>query len=254
MLEGNKKIEISNRLFALLLIFILWSMFLGMVRLVFDKKNLPENYPKEVTISAEGRTLIKPEVALIRLGVISEGGINIQELVKENSNKMKSILSEIKKIGIEDKDIETVNYNLTPRYEYLSDEQPQGKRNLIGYCLENEIKVKIRDFNKVTSIIEKSTSKGANKVGNLEYIVENKERAKMDAACKAIENAKVKAVLLARQSGLKLEKLINIFEEYEPSPEQTYGTGGDGNESKPSLMQLGYQEIISHVQLVYRVR
>ena len=90
---------------------------------------------------------------------------------------------------------------------------------VIGYTLEQDVQVKIRDFTKIGDILSAATSSGANVVGDLQFTIDNPEQFKEQARAQAIAQAKSNAQNLAKESGLNLGKLINVYENnYNPSP------------------------------------
>lgn len=254
MPDEIKKFELSNRLFIVLVVLSIGCFLFWISQIYFEFKNLPENHPREITVSAQGRAFTIPDIALIKLGVTTEG-IKIQDIVKENSEKMNNILKEIKDLGIGEKDIQTTNYSLTPRYEWTED----GKRIFKGYTLNQEIRVKIRDFGKIGQVLEKATQIGANLVGDLQFSIDDPEKVIEIARKEAIEKAKTKASQIASQSGLKLVKLINIYEDYFPRPVSYLrkaapeGMGGGEISAAPEI-QPGEEEVTVRVNLVYKVK
>ena len=254
MPDETKQFELSNRLFVVFAILLVGVLGFWTAKVFIDFQSLPNNYPREITVSGEGRTFAVPDIALIQLGVVTEG-LKIGDVVRENTEKMNNILKEIKALGIEEKDIKTTTYNLAPRYEWTED----GKRIFKGYTLTQQINVKIRNFEKIGDVLEKSTEKGANLVGDLQFSIDEPEKVRQEARKEAIERAKTKASQIATDSGLKLVKLVNVYEDYYP---RTYSdtlyksleaTGG-GEIAAPPEIQPGEQEVTVTIYLTYRVR
>ena len=254
MPDETKQFELSNRLFVVFAILLVGVLGFWTAKVFIDFQSLPNNYPREITVSGEGRTFAVPDIALIQLGVVTEGS-KIGDVVKENTEKMNNILKEIKTLGIEEKDIKTTTYNLAPRYEWTED----GKRIFKGYTLTQQINVKIRNFEKIGDVLEKSTEKGANLVGDLQFSIDEPEKVRQEVRKEAIEKAKEKAGQIATDSGLKLVKLVNVYEDYYP---RTYSdtlyksleaTGG-GEIAAPPEIQPGEQEVTVTIYLTYRVR
>ncbi len=254
MPDEIKKFELSNRLFIVLVVLLIGILLFWISQIYFAFKNLPENYPREITVSSQGRAFAIPDIAQIKLGVTTEG-MKIQDIIKENTEKMNNILKEIKDLGgIEEKDIQTTNYNLAPRYEWTKD----GQRIFKGYTLNQEIRVKIRNFEKIGQVLEKATQTGANLVGDLQFSIDDPEKVREIARKEAIEKAKAKASQVASQSGLKLGKIINIYEDYYPRPVTEFkaapeGIGG-GEISVAPEIQPGEEEVTVIVSLVYKVK
>lgn len=248
-----KQLELSNRLFVAVIVLFIGALILWVSQAFYNIKNLPGNYPREITVSAEGKAFATPDVALVRLGVTTEG-IKVEKIVQDNTAKMNAILKEVKDLGVVEKDIQTTNYSLTPRYDYSE----RGERVFRGYTLNQEIRVKIRDFAKIGNVLEKSTSQGANLVSNLQFTVDDMDKVKESAKTDAIAKAKRQASLIAKETGLKLGNLKNVYENY-PYPTPIYGVGESGSTMKAvsaeaPVIQAGEQEITVQVNLVYAIK
>lgn len=253
----TKKFDIANRIFIPLLIIAIEVMACFVLLIYLGVNSARGNVePREITVSGEGKAYIVPDVAITTLGLTTEGTTS-EEAVSQNNTKINEIIAAIKALGIEDKDIKTINYNLYPKYAYTD-----GRGSYInGYTLSQEINLKIRDFEKVGEVIQKATSLGANTITQLQFTVDDPEAAKNEATQQAIQKAKEKAKALAESSGLKLGKLVNVYEggDYNPpvpiysiSEKAMDGVGGGGG-SAPDI-QAGQQEITVTMNLVYRIK
>src|SRR3989344_4025160 len=85
----------------------------------FSKSIQPSSF-RSFPVSAEGKIVVIPDVAQFSFGVKTEGGKNIADLQKENTEKMNQAIEFIKSNGVEAKDIKTANYSLEPRYQYYN--------------------------------------------------------------------------------------------------------------------------------------
>ncbi|MCX6789278.1 MAG: SIMPL domain-containing protein [Candidatus Gribaldobacteria bacterium] len=214
------------------------------------------NYPREISVTAQGKAVSVPDVAIVRVGVKTEG-MKVAVVAKENNEKMNAILASLKDLGIAQKDIQTINYSLIPQYDYTD----KGERVFKGYALSQEIKIKIRDFAVAGDVLEKSTGLGANLVGDLQFTIDDPAIAKAAALQDAITKAKAKAQEISSASGLNLKKIINIYEDYNQTPQYSSSVGMGGGEAlmkaAPAVapdIQAGEQEITANVTLVYRVK
>ncbi len=251
MNEEFKKLEFSNRLFIVFLILVLGILGFFVASTVFKFRSI--DYPREITITTEGRVFAKPDIALARLGVTSEG-MEVKIVIKENTEKMNAVLKEIRNLGIEEKDIQTIRYNLTPRYEWIK----EGQRIFKGYVLEQEVRVKIRNFEKIGEVIEKATEKGANIVGDLFFTIDDLEAVREKAREEAIKRAMDKANKMAAQTGIRLGKLVNVYEDYHYpvypiGMMKNYGGLETGVPTAPEI-QPGEQEVTVRINLGYRVK
>lgn len=250
----NKRFDLSNRLYYLLLIGGIVLIAVMVISAYNMVKVVSGNIPREITFDGEGKVYAKPDLAIVQLGVSSEA-TKSEDVVKENNDKMNTITAAIKALGIEDKDIETTNYNLSPKYNYND-----SRGSFIdGYTLNQDVKVKIRNFDIISDVIQKTTSLGANTINQLQFTIDNPEKLKAQATDIAISKAKEKATNIASSSGLRLGKLINVYEGGGiPTPSPVYSmaekaTGMGGGASAPDI-QTGQQEIIVTMSLTYQIK
>ncbi len=243
--------ETSKKLFLLIKSSIaIIAIFLA-GELLYQFKSLPQNLPQEISVSGEGKAYAKPDIALVSFGVHTRS-FKSQDAVNENNKIMDSVVKSIKDLGVEDKDIQTTLYNLTPVYDFT-----ESGRVFKGYSLDQQLRVKIRNFNKINDILDKGTLEGANTVSDLQFTVDDIEKVRAEAREKAIVQARKKATVLANQAGLKIEKLVNISEGFGPGPVPFYGQGFGVTEVKEFVgpqIQTGQLEVSSTITLTYRVR
>jgi len=249
------KIEPPKRMITLATILVISIVGFLILKIVYDFATLPQNYPQQISVTGEGKAYEKPDIALVNLGVHSEASKS-QDAVDENNKIMNNIIKSVKDLGIDEKDIKTTSYNLSPLYDYTEKE-----RFFKGYTLDQQIQVKIRSFEKISDVLDKASSLGANTIGNLQFTVDNPEVARAEARAKAIEQAKEKAVSIFAQSGLKMGKLMNIYEGGFGGcglgcPTPLYGMEGVANKaiSIAPQVQPGQMEVDVSVTLIYWVK
>ncbi|MEK7658491.1 MAG: SIMPL domain-containing protein [Patescibacteria group bacterium] len=246
------KIEPANKVFILAIFLVAGVLvFLG-AKLIYSFATLPQNYPLEITSVGQGKVFAKPDIALVSIGVQTQG-MKSNDVVTENNTKMNAITKAVKDLGVEEKDIQTTSYNLSPVYDYT-----ERGRVFKGYSLNQAVNVKIRNFDKIGDILDKATALGANTVGDLQFTIDDQEKFMAEAREKAIAEAKTKAGNLATAAGLKIVKMVNISEGSNYTPQPVYGKGGGGVmaefASVAPQIQPGQMEINATIYLTYRVR
>ncbi|MFI5205889.1 MAG: SIMPL domain-containing protein [Candidatus Paceibacterales bacterium] len=273
-LETNHIIDFSDRLFSLAVAaIVVGAVFLaGYVFYQFNA--LPQNTPHEISVSGDGKAYAKPDVALVSFGVTTQAPKS-QDAVNQNNTKMNAVIAAIKSAGVDDKDIQTTLYNLSPVYSYpviyqgagaammksgaVAPSMPIPVRSgptVTGYSLEQQISVKIRNFDNINSILDKATAAGATNVGSLQFAIDNPEKVQADARAQAIAKAKEKLQSIVDQSGLQIGKLVNISEGYNNYPQPMYAAGLSAKDSTSVAPQIqtGQQEVDSTVTLTYQVK
>lgn len=254
----SNPIEFSNRVFYLTIIFLVAIVTYVGFQSYGIWKNDPLNYPREIYVEGTSKTTVVPDIARLTLGVTTEAKTS-EEAVTENTKKMNAVMEVLKNAGIEEKDIKTIGYSLNPNYAYPENKAPVQS----GFRLDQTLEVTIRDFNKIGDLIAATTKAGANTMGGVNFIVEDRDAAKSKARAEAIAKAKEKAELIAEQADLDLGKVIN-YSEYDSSPyPYDYGKGGYAESDVTMDMavppvapniQPGEQEITLTVNLTYRVK
>jgi hypothetical protein len=209
-----------------------------------------------ITISGEGKVTAAPDVAMVSVGVQTEKKL-VKDAQTENNNKMNAITKAIKDLGIEAKDIKTENYSVYPKYDYS---RVTGQSNIVGYTVSQSVSVKIRDLDKVGSVLAKAGELGANTVGGVNFTVDDPEKLQSEARQKAIDNAKEKAGILFKNLGVTVGRIVS-FDEYGNRgimpiyAKEAYGIGGGGDVAIPAPdIQPGTTEIISNVNLTFEIK
>lgn len=208
---------------------------------------------KTVSVSAEGKVTVSPDIAKISFSVVSEG-VNPKALAEDNNKKMNSAINLIKSQGVDEKDIKTVEYNLNPRYEY---DKKTKKTFISGYSLTQSVLVKVRDLDKTAEILAGLPELGINQIGQISFEIDEPEKYLVEARDQAFNKAKIKAGEMAAKNGVRLGKVIN-FSDYQSGPIPYYNSFGKGGQmealsSAPSI-QPGSQEVTVNVSVTYEIK
>lgn len=243
-----------DKTFMLAAILVVGILIFLVGQMIYQNKSLEQQNQNQITVSGEGKIYAKPDVAIVSLGVNTTGA-TVAAVTQSNTDKMNAVITAIKNLKIDEKDIQTTNYNLTPLYNYTE----AAGRIFQGYTLDQNIQVKIRDFTKIGDVLSQATSNGANLTGDLQFTIDNPEQFKEQARAKAIAQAKANAQNLAKESGVNLGKLINVYESSNPYPvmysNSAKGIGGGVPEAVPTpVIQPGQQEIDVTINLTYQVQ
>lgn len=251
-MEGQT-IKFLNKTLILISVLVLGVLVFFVGQMVYQFKLLSQQNSNQITVSGEGKVYAKPDIALVDLGVTTTAA-TVADVTKSNTTEMNAVIAAVKALKIDEKDIQTTNYSLTPQYNYTS----KGGRIFQGYTLEQDIQVKIRDFTIIGDVLSGATAAGANMIGDLQFTIDNPEQFKDQARAQAIAQAKANAKNLASESGISLGKIINVIEGNTPSPviyNSAMGFGGAMAASAPvPTVQPGQQEIDVTISLTYQVR
>lgn len=222
----------------------------------YDYIGKSPDYKNIVSVDGIGKVTAKPDVAMVNIGIITEGN-SVTQIQKDNTTKMNSITSAIKsQFKIEDKDIQTTNYSINPKYDYTSSVQ-----KIIGYSINQSLNIKVRNFDNVGNILAKASELGANSVNGPQFVIDDSEIYKAQAREKAVAQAKEKAKVLADQVGINLGRIVSFSEgmggNY-PVPmmdSAAYGLGGGmATKSVAPDIQAGSEDIQVNVSISYEIK
>lgn len=243
--------------FWFLLNLVLAALFLNIVFAVIPTvKKFGESLQpvRTISVSAEGKTIVSPDLAQTSFSVISRGQ-DPERLTDENNQKVSAAIEFVKSEGIDAKDIRTSGYNLSPDYEY---DEKTRRSFIVGYTLTQTVRLKIRDFSKVAKVIGGLPPLGVNQIGGITFTVDDPEKFLAEARAEAFRRAQAKAKVIASQNGVRLKKVINVSEFGGPSPIpyfDRYAEGLGGGDLKASLptIEPGSEELRVQVNLTYSI-
>lgn len=165
-----------------------------------------ENYIME--IHGEGSIKFKPDTAIIYVAVVTESK-DVKKAQNENAIITNKVLDELKKLEIKEEDIETVSYNIKKTYDYID-----GKQIFKSYEVRNELKITVKDLEKVGDVIDTTVESGANIIEKVTFTISNPELYYRKALNLAVENAVKKSIDIGRTLNIKVNKIpIQIKEE-----------------------------------------
>lgn len=237
--------------FALVIFTILFLAAKVKTELKGYNRQFPSN---TISVSGEGKVFIKPDIALIIVGVTKEN-IDFVGAQKEATEIINKTINFLKSNGngVEEKDIKTASYSISPQYDYI-----KGEQKFRGYEVSQNLEVKIRNLDKVGEILSGVTQSGANMVGSLRFEVDEMDKAKEKARTEAIVEAKEKAKTLSKQLGVRLKKIVSYYESDGGFrgpiyfSEAAFGKGGDF--APPPSVPVGENEIKIIVTINYEIR
>ena len=176
-----------------------------------------------IWVTGEGTVSIEPDLALLNVGVEATAK-TVGEALCDAATAMDAVVAALHARGIEDKDIQTRFFNISPRYEWVEVVQEgirSSKQVLVGYMVSNSTAIKIRDLDAVGAIIDEVATAGgdATRINGIRFTVEDTKPLMAGLREQAVEDAFAKAQHFARLAGVNLGSLVFISETGGGSPE-----------------------------------
>ena len=252
MIDYNKLPKLEQMVvFTTFILLALFLLFAGFNQLIGAWNNYRNPISSNtVSFSGEGKVKVEPDTAKIDIGLTTEGKDTIT-VQNENSSKMNAVIKFLKENGINEADIKTSSYSLSPKYDYN-----KGKSILAGYVLNQGLAVTVRKLDKIGEVLDGAVSSGANRVDSVSLFLDKPEELKNKAREEAVKQAKEKAAAAAKIAGFRLGRLVNFSEGFSGEPPvffESMAAKGGGAVSSPQI-EPGNQEIKVNITLTYLLR
>ena len=172
-----------------------------------------------ISVSATGTADLAPDMAVIRLTVLREAD-TARAALDANTQAMAGLLDALRAEGIEERDLQTSNFDIQPRLVYP--DPADGTRpapRIAGYRVSNSLTVRIRDLDRLGAVLDSSVTLGVNQGGGVTFTNDDPSAAIAEARAQAMRNAIAKAETLAGAAGIALGPVLSISERApEPRP------------------------------------
>ncbi len=198
-----------------------------------------------LTITAEGKSVRTPDLAVFTAGVVSEGK-TAGEALTANAAAMIRVIATLKKAGIADKDIQTSQINLNPVYGQPvigpSGQMVQEPR-IVGYQASNTVTIRSRDIKGFGKVLDALVASGSNQINGPAFQMSDPRAAMDEARGDAMKQARARAELYAKASGLRVVRIVSISEGggYSP-PQPVYAMAKSADASSATPIAAGEVE------------
>ncbi len=202
-----------------------------------------------ISVSGEGKVSAEPDMAEIIIGVESRAP-TAKEAASQNSEDMNEVMAVLEGMGIAEEDIQTVDYSIRVEMDYRGDEGPK----VVGYVVDNAVRVKVRDLDLVGDLLDQATEAGANNIYGITFTVEDPRPFQEQAREMAVAEARSKAGQLAEAADVRLGDLLSLSEYLVGGPvyvERAAAAEGMGGGAPP--ISPGQLEITVQVQMSYEI-
>ena len=210
--------------------------------------------PAGISATGTGRAFGEPDIAIVTVGVNVQRD-SVAEARNDAAAAQEAVIESVSDNGVADEDIQTTGYSVYPQYDYPPD-RPQGE--IVGYVVNNQVTVTIRDIGTTGQIIDDATEAGGNDavVQGVSFGIDDPTELQESARQEAVEKARAQAQQLADAAGVELGEIISISESggFFPAP----ATGGRGLDSAAQVpetpIEAGQVEINVSVNLQFAIQ
>lgn len=210
--------------------------------------------PRTLSVSGSARVTAAPDLAYVSVGVHTENA-EAAQAVADNNQQAQAIADALKALGVEEKDIQTMGFNIYPQDEW----GPEGERTGTRYLVDNTVYVTVRDVERIGEILQTVVEAGANYIYGIQFDIADKTTLIAEARKQAVDNARAQAEELAVAAGVTLGDLQSIsyynnYPVFDSRSVSGYGGGGAAEVAASVPVSPGEITITADVSVSYLIR
>lgn len=165
---------------------------------------------RTITIKGIGKLSLKPDQTVVSL-MLKTVRVDYDKAMDEAAKHLEQLRSAIAEIGFTKDDLKTTSFDVRTEYENERDEKGNYKQIFVGYRVTHGLKLEFDfDSQRLSKVLGAIAVCIAEPELNVQFTVKDKEAvdaALLESAC---ANAKVKAEILTKASGVTLGELVSI--------------------------------------------
>lgn len=204
---------------------------------------------RAVMVEGMGTVSTAPDIADVMTGVTNRAE-SARQALDANNAAMERLIKALEKADIDDKDIRTSGFNVSPLYEYIKSTR---QRRITGYQASNQVTVTVRDLKRIGRVIDDVVTAGSNQVRGIQFRVSQPERLLDEARKKAFADAKRRAELYADAADIDLGKVIHIQERGARFPQPRMLAASAMKESRDVPVSPGSQVLSVNVSVKFEL-
>lgn len=203
-------------------------------------------------VDGTGKATAIPNTSLLSFSVTKTA--NTTTDAQNQTNKtIDAIMTALKNLGIDTKDIKTTNYSVNPQYDTFTNQR------VTGYQVTQDLEVNVQPIDKANKAIDAATSNGATNVnaGTFTFDDTTMKNLQQKAREDAVKDAKQKAESLAAAAGIHLGRIVDVQETNNVPEPIRFGalqaTSAKSADNQPTNVTPGQNEVTSTITLSYEV-
>jgi len=169
-----------------------------------------------VWVGADGKYEAEPDTAVVQFNISAQEE-NLQAANARATKAAEQVRQLLRTNGLDPKQAQVGMFSVQPVYDYKN-----PKRKLVGYRVETNISIKVKDFSKIGPITQGLADMDITGNQSLSYNLDDMDAAKIKAVEDALRRAHAEASAVAQSSGRTLGELsyasVDTYEQPRPRP------------------------------------
>jgi uncharacterized protein YggE len=158
-------------------------------------------------------------MAEITVGVATVAA-EARDALTENNALAEKLFAFLRDSGVRAADMQSTGLSVSPSYRHRRPGEG-GKPEIVGYSVNNSLRVRVRDLDALGAILDGVVTAGANAVHGIRFDISNRAELEREASAKAVADAIAQARNIARAADVSLGPVlsINAGGHVQPSPQ-----------------------------------
>ena len=207
--------------------------------------------PRIISLSGHGEVRATPDIAYVTSGVVTQGA-TAAEALAANTKAMTDLFAALKDSGIEDRDVQTSNFSVQPRYNFSNNQAPK----MVGYDVSNNVTVTLRKVDTLGALLDRMVQSGSNQISGISFDVSKPDDAMDEARKLATEDATRKAKVYAKAMSIELGNVMQVSEgsAAQPPMPMVRSTMMKADAAPPVPMAAGEQTLAVDVNVIWEIK
>lgn len=210
--------------------------------------------PKRViTLTGSGKATVEPDMATMTAGVITQAK-TARDALSANTARMTEVIDAFKAAGVPETDLQTANFSVQPQYHYERTNNGTKPPVIVGYQVQNQVVVVIRDLSILGQVLDRSVDVGANTISGPHFGLADRQTVVDRAREKAAADALRKAELYAAALNVTLGPILTISEGQVAVPQRPVmarAMMADAAEAAPVPIEGGDIDLTAEVSVTW---
>jgi uncharacterized protein YggE len=209
-----------------------------------------ESPPPSISVGGVGEVAAAPDMAVVTIGVREQADTAAGALAA-NSAAMNRVFEALEALGVERRDIQTVNLSLNQIYRQVRVEDRIEQRP-DGFQAANMVRIRLRELAMVGPGLDALVTAGANEMHGIAFDIAEKDALLDQARAAAVRDARRKAELYAEAAGVALGGVLSLSEASQGVIYPRADMLAMAREAGPPVAE-GEQTISASVQMVFAI-
>jgi len=238
----NRVTDLTSTILFFFICLFLYTKFAGPVP--FSVNSIQTTKNTLFSATGQGSATAVPDTADISFGITKQAP-TVADAQNSANSVVNQIVRDLTNLGIQQKDIKTTNYSVSPNYLV--------GQTVNGYTVQEQVELKVKPIEKANQVVDIATKDGANLVGGVNFVLDDATQKNLEqqARIDAVKQAKDKAESLANAAGIRLGRIVDVQESGNPQPIRFQAQAAPSADNTKTELNPGENTVTVSVTLSY---